>query len=307
VPKMPKIDATPVPPRSQPPEGACDVPDPGDSEDAVQVASVKKAVTQKEALEDIQESRTRFGLFVILRTHVTTSDGNFGTFFTYFVRFIALMIILTQWLLAILLICEKIKLQVKQNISFCSNNAADGKIRVTIGFLAFLYFARTANKRLLDLFRDLEVQKKRDDVGQQYGLTSGVSRLRKYNSLDNFMHVGYSGFVYSIMLWVTYTEASVKDMLLNCLAFEFMMGIDNEFVSVYLELATWSMTHQWKFGSSHVRIVDLTQYIEYEGTDEKPCAENFSGVVNGFSWIFGILATLFPWLMVSYGPICKGL
>lgn len=269
-----------------------------DAED-VQVDPVK-GVTQKQALEDICESRSRFGLFVIIRTHVSTSDGNFGTFFTYFVRFLALMLLVTQLTLPPLLMIERIQLQP----AFCPSNSTAWETRVTIGFLSFLYFARTGANRFIDMFKDMEVLAKRDEVGRRYGLTSGVSRLRKYNSLDRFMHVGYAGIVYSIMLWITSTEADVAAMVFNCLAFEFMIGIDNEFVSVYLEFAKWSQDHLWKFGSATIKVVDLRTYIEYEGMDENEWSKNFSDILGAITFVFGILTSIFPLFMVVYGPIC---
>jgi len=53
--------------------------------------------------------------------------------------------------------------------------------------------------------------------------------------LDTFQEFGFNLFVYAANLWIIFVEDEVQDMILNCLAMEFLMNLDNEFEEMYFK------------------------------------------------------------------------
>jgi hypothetical protein len=51
--------------------------------------------------------------------------------------------------------------------------------------------------------------------------------------MDTFQEFGFNLMVYLANLWIVFGNDSVQEMILNALAMEFLMNLDNEFEEMY--------------------------------------------------------------------------
>lgn len=123
--------------------------------------------------------------------------------------------------------------------------------------------------------------------------------------LDTFQEFGFNLMVYGANLWLIFTEDNLYDMVLNSVAMEFLMNLDNEFETMYFTYLP----------ESAVDIYDNV-FVTYEKnlqifteTSEKSrwfrCIQIISFVP--FKLLIFSLMTfpLFCFFMIFYGPLCK--
>ena len=69
--------------------------------------------------------------------------------------------------------------------------------------------------------------------------TLSLKKMNRVSSisaiLDTFQEFSFSLLVYSANIWVVFVEKDIKDMILNSLAMEFLMTLDNEFEEFYFQ------------------------------------------------------------------------
>ena len=53
--------------------------------------------------------------------------------------------------------------------------------------------------------------------------------------IDTFQEFGFNLLVYLANLWIVYSNESLTEMILNSLAMEFLMNLDNEFEEMYFK------------------------------------------------------------------------
>ena len=122
--------------------------------------------------------------------------------------------------------------------------------------------------------------------------------------LDTFQEYGFNLFVYLANLWIIFTTDSVIEMILNSLAMEFLMNLDNEFEEMYFKLLP--EVAEDIYDNFFVTFEDNKKKLDKRN---KSCA--FKCVRITFYIPFKILVTsllLFPFFclfMSIYGPICK--
>jgi len=123
--------------------------------------------------------------------------------------------------------------------------------------------------------------------------------------LDTFQEFGFNLMVYGANLWLIFTEENLYDMVLNSVAMEFLMNLDNEFETMYFTYLP----------ESAVDIYDNV-FVTYEKnlqifteTSERSrwfrCIQIISFVP--FKLLIFALMTfpLFCFFMIFYGPLCK--
>lgn len=123
--------------------------------------------------------------------------------------------------------------------------------------------------------------------------------------LDTFQEFGFNLMVYGANLWLIFTEENLYDMVLNSVAMEFLMNLDNEFETMYFTYLP----------ESAVDIYDNV-FVTYEKnlqifteTSEKSrwfrCIQIISFIP--FKLLIFSLMTfpLFCFFMIFYGPLCK--
>ena len=61
-----------------------------------------------------------------------------------------------------------------------------------------------------------------------------MNRANSFTSIiDTFQEFAFNLFVYGANIWVVFVETDIRDMILNLLAMEFLMVLDNEFEELY--------------------------------------------------------------------------
>ena len=67
----------------------------------------------------------------------------------------------------------------------------------------------------------------------------GLKKMARVNSyaviLDTFQEFAFCILVYGANIWVVFIEQDIQDMILNSLAMEFLMQLDNEFEQLYFD------------------------------------------------------------------------
>tara|TARA_B100000519_G_scaffold158916_1_gene140602 strand:+ start:3248 stop:4177 length:930 start_codon:yes stop_codon:yes gene_type:complete len=122
--------------------------------------------------------------------------------------------------------------------------------------------------------------------------------------LDTFQEFGFGLLVYGANLWVIFVENDIKDMVLNSLAFEFIMNLDNEFEEMYFSYLP----------ETAVDIYDNV-FVTYHGNQEKlekrkktcgfNCIRCITYVPFKLLTIGLLIFPLFCFFMMFYGPYCK--
>ena len=178
----------------------------------------------REDKKEIVLNDPKFGMFSLFKYHLKRGYRNSELIKTnkvfcshIFSLFFALpiLIFIGQWLLFLALILHEIN---TFNGEYCSSGATFENKLMICG-ISVIYFARSFF--LWD------------------SLTNGISlvKMNRVNSftaiIDTFQEFAYNLFVYGANIWVVFIEDDIRDMILNSLAMEFLMILDNEFEELY--------------------------------------------------------------------------
>ena len=68
------------------------------------------------------------------------------------------------------------------------------------------------------------------------GKPNPAGKLCLYVMVDRFMHIVYEFLVYLLNLWIVYIAEEPLDMVLNALAMEFILQLDDEVKGLYMEI-----------------------------------------------------------------------
>ena len=116
-----------------------------------------------------------------------------------------------------------------------------------------------------------------------------MSSLELLNNLDVTWTLVWEGAIYMMNLWVIFLADNVEDMVLNCLAGEFMTQVDGEIVALYLKIYD----------------IDGKAYVLADRSDAGcvcgcwTCLSGFIGHLLSFSYSLITIITL------VFGPMCK--
>ena len=166
----------------------------------------------------------KFGMFSLFKYHVKRGYLNnelkksnkvfcshiFSLFFA-----LPILIFIGQWLLFLGLILHEIH---SFDGEYCGNNA-NFENKLMICGISIIYFARS-----FFLW---------DSLTNSIGLTK-MNRANSFTSIiDTFQEFAFNLFVYGANIWVVFIETDIRNMILNSLAMEFLMILDNEFEELY--------------------------------------------------------------------------
>ena len=144
-----------------------------------------------------------------------------------------------------------------------------------------------------------------DNLTSRIGLIK-MNRLDSITAiLDTFQEFLFNIIVYSANLWIIFVEDDIQNMLLNSLAMEFLMTLDNEFEELYFEYLPGSAEDIYE-----------NIYVTYDKNKKiikkkrkKSC---FFNLITGLLFLpFKLLIItifLFPlicFFVIIVGPICK--
>jgi hypothetical protein len=137
----------------------------------------------------------------------------------------------------------------------------------------------------------------------------GLKKMHRVDSisviLDTFQEFLFNIIVYAANLWIIFAEDDIQNMILNSLAMEFLMTLDNEFEELY-----------FKYLPGAAEDIYDTMYVSYE--DNKELVKKKQKNNKCFRFVSSLLfvpyklllATIFVFPLVCFfitivGPICK--
>jgi hypothetical protein len=226
----------------------------------------------KNALEDW----TSFGLFSIFMTHPHQ------TCFDSLIRILPILLLSSQWMIPLGMGLSQWR---EYKEGWCPATATLTN-RFLIFAIAVMYFCRSVL-----IFGDKYVA----FAGKNKKTKALMrSKLSEWGHIDDIMDISYEGILYVMNLWLVFIATSPLDIVLNSLAMEFVMQLDNEFKENYFKLN----------GRAVRNILHHKWHILPEG--KKNCVLNCLEGINVFiSPIICLLVPLCAVILVVYGPLCK--
>ena len=168
----------------------------------------------------------KFGMFSLYKYHLTRGYKNVvlkrkNTMYCSHVfstlACIPILVFLAQWGIYIGLMHHEIK---KFDGDFCPNKSSWEK-KLLMFSVAAVYFVKS-----FFLW---------DNLTDRTRLKKMLPALDLWVMLDTFQEFGFNLLVYAANLWIIFVEDDLQNMMMNSLAMEFIMNIDNEFEEFYFD------------------------------------------------------------------------
>ena len=139
--------------------------------------------------------------------------------------------------------------------------------------------------------------------------TLSLKKMNRVSSisaiLDTFQEFSFSLLVYSANIWVVFVEKDIQNMILNSLAMEFLMTLDNEFKELYFKYLPG--TAEDIYDNVFVSYYENKDLLEDRLNKDK-CFKLFNCIIYVPYKLLVIIIFLFPvfcFFMVFAGAICK--
>jgi hypothetical protein len=137
----------------------------------------------------------------------------------------------------------------------------------------------------------------------------GLSKMNRVNSftsiIDTFQEFAFNLFVYGANIWVVFIETDMRNMILNSLAMEFLMIIDNEFEELYFKYLPGAAEDI--YDNIFVTYRENKKIVEMRKKKD-PCFNCVSYIVFVPYKFLICLLFIFPFIcsfMIFIGPVCK--
>ena len=136
-----------------------------------------------------------------------------------------------------------------------------------------------------------------------------LQKMNKVNSvtsiIDTFQEFSFTMFVYGANIWVVFIDTDIQNMILNSLAMEFLMVLDNEFEELYFQYMPGSADDI--YDNVFVSYNENKELLE-ERQKNDCCFRCFSGCVFIPYKLLVLSVFFFPFFcffMIFAGPFCK--
>ncbi len=239
-----------------------------------------------------------FGLFNIFMTH----PGR--TFVDFLIKVSALLLLVAQVVAPICLLFEEVKRYRRRyrRARFCPGEAPPIQRLLTIA-IAIVYFSRSLilyHGKYYGYFRMSETEanpileenlKKAPELLESRNLTI---LNRAFAQVDDIMNITYDGFIYMVNIFIVFITEDALNMVLNALALEFVMKLDDEFKEYYFQYNAKAVTRIKR------NMPPLPKIESWECTII--IADIVAFVINSIA-IF-LVPTVCAFF-IFYGPICK--
>ena len=251
--------------------------------------------TQEEKKEIVKMSPS-FGMFSLFKYHLNRGYRNkvlkksnkiYCSHIFSLIFALPILIFISQWILYVALIIfetNNFKGHICENKSKFEN-------KLMIAGISIIYFVRSFFMW--------------DNITNSLSLKK-MNRVDSVASiLDTLQEFSFTILVYGANIWVVFVEDDIKDMILNSLAMEFLMMLDNEFEELYFQYLPGSAEDIYDniFVSYHEN-----KQLLSERQENDRCFKCFSwGIVIPYKLLV-LSVFLFPvfcFLMIFAGPICK--
>ncbi len=240
-------------------------------------------------------SDPRFGMFSLFKYHLNRGYINknlekgdvycFNIFSLFFA--LPILIFIAQWIMYLALIYHETQ---KFGGNICPGTAPAEQKVMMIG-VSIIYFVRSFF--IWDSFTNRTRMKKMNPGGS-------ISVI-----FDTFQEFGFNLIVYLANLWIVFVDNDILNMIMNSLAMEFLMNLDNEFEEIYFKFLP----------DSAIDIYDNIFVTQAKNTKivmekkKKYCCFNCISIAAYLPFkILVIMLFLFPvfcFFMIFYGTICK--
>jgi hypothetical protein len=238
----------------------------------------------------------KFGMFSLFKYHIQRGylnnelKKNNKIFCSHIFSFMAglpLLIFVCQWSLYIALVMYELK---RFDGNFCPNKDTTENKLMMFG-IGIVYFVRS-----FFIWDNLTSRLSLHKMSRADSITA---------LLDTFQEFMFTLMVYGANLWIIFAEDNLLDMILNSVAMEFLMQLDNEFEVFYFE----------NLPSAAVDIYD-TMYVTFNTNRDlikirkkKSCCFKVTSHILFLPYKILILSLfsfpLFCFLVTILGPFCK--
>jgi hypothetical protein len=244
---------------------------------------------------DIIITDPKFGMFSLFKYHITRGYKNeklkeknafYCSHVFSLLAALPIIIFIAQWSIYIAMVANEID---GYDGSICPNTS-DWKKKLIMFGASSVYFVRS-----FFLWDNLT------DRTRLQKLTPSIDILVM---IDTFQEFGFNLFVYVANLWIIFKEDNLYDMVLNCVAMEFLMNLDNEFEEMYFKYLPESADDIYDN-------VFVSYTINQEHIKERKKSKCFKFITAGAYLPFKLLTIslmLFPvlcFIMMIYSPLCK--
>jgi hypothetical protein len=249
-----------------------------------------------EEKKEIVLASPSFGMFSLFKYHLKygylnkelkKSNKIYCSHIFSLIMALPILVFLGQWLLYTALVSHEIN---AYNGTIC-NNEGNIENKMMISGICIIYFVRSFF--LWD------------------NITNSIS-LKKMNKVDNFTSIidtfqefSFTLFVYGANIWVVFVENDIQNMILNSLAMEFLMILDNEFEELYFQYMPGSAEDI--YDNIFVSYRENKLLLEDRRREDK-CFKYFSNAMFIPYKLLVLSIFLFPafcFFMVFAGPFCK--
>jgi hypothetical protein len=245
---------------------------------------------------DIVLSDPKFGMFSLFRYHLTRGYLNdelkktnkvYCSHIFSLVFALPIIVFLTQWILYGALVSNEVK---KFDGNFCPNNNTLENKLIMAG-TGLIYFVRS-----FFIW---------DNLTTRIGLKK-TNRVNSINAiLDTFQEFLFNVIVYGANIWIIFVEQDILDMILNSLAMEFLMQLDNEFKELYFKHMPGSAEDI--YDNIYVTYRENKDLVKKRYKDNL-CFRLFSNIIYLPYKLLVLIIFLFPamcFFMTIAGSICK--
>ena len=244
---------------------------------------------------DIIITDPKFGMFSLFKYHLTRGYKNeklkeknafYCSHVFSLLAALPIIIFIAQWSIYIAMVANEID---GYDGSICPNTSNWKKKLIMFG-ASSVYFVRS-----FFLWDNLT------DRTRLQKLTPSIDILVM---IDTFQEFGFNLFVYVANLWIIFKEDNLYDMVLNCVAMEFLMNLDNEFEEMYFKYLPESADDIYDN-------VFVSYTINQQHIKERKKSKCFKFITAGAYLPFKLLTIslmLFPvlcFIMMIYSPLCK--
>ena len=254
----------------------------------------EQELTQSEKA-DIIITDPKFGMFSLFKYHLNRGYRNeklkqknafYCSHVFSLIAALPIIIFVAQWSIYIAIVANEVD---NYDGRLCPNDS-DWKKKLIMFGVSSLYFVRS-----FFLWDNLT------DRTRLQKLTPSVDVLVM---IDTFQEFGFNLFVNLANLWIIFKEDNLYDMVLNCVAMEFLMNLDNEFEEMYFKYLPESADDIYDN-------VFVSYNINQEHVKEKKKSRWFKCITVSVYIPFKLLTIslmVFPLLcffMIIYTPLCK--
>ena len=168
----------------------------------------------------------KFGMFSLFKYHLSHGYKNdflkknntmYCSHIFSLIACLPILVFLTQWFIYISLVSDEVK-------NFSGNlcpQEANWERKLTMISVSLLYFVRS-----FFLW---------DNLTNRTRLQKMMPSINGWVMIDTFQEFGFNLMVYAANIWIVFNGGDVKGMILDSLAMEFIMNLDNEFEQMYFD------------------------------------------------------------------------